>query len=59
MNTLIDGYKVLLASNFTLYLKTQYAHWNVTGMFFTQLHELFGNQYQELWEATDSIAENM
>lgn len=59
MNTLIDGYRVLLASNFTLYLKTHNAHWNVTGMFFTQLHELFGDQYQELWEATDAIAENM
>lgn len=59
MNTLIDGYKIYLASNFALYLKTHNAHWNVTGMFFTQLHELFGDQYQDLWEATDAIAENI
>lgn len=59
MNKLINGYKVYLASNFALYLKTHNAHWNVTGMWFTQLHELFGTQYEELWTATDAIAENI
>lgn len=59
METLIDGYRVYLASNFALYLKTHGAHWNVTGMFFPQLHELFQKQYEDLWETTDTIAENI
>lgn len=59
MNNLVDGYKVLLASNFALYLKTHNAHFNVTGMFFPQLHELFKEQYEDLWAAFDNIGENM
>lgn len=56
---LVDGMKVFLASDFTLYLKTHGAHWNVTGMFFPQLHELFGTQYQDLWDQVDVIAEKI
>lgn len=59
MNTLIDGYKVYMASNFALYLKTHNAHFNVTGMFFPQLHALFKEQYEDLWDAFDSIGENL
>lgn len=59
MKTLIDGLRVLLASNFVLYLKTHAAHWNVTGMFFYELHKLFELQYQELWENVDTIAEKI
>ena len=59
MNCLIDGLRVLLASNFVLYLKTHAAHWNVRGMFFYELHNLFEKQYQELWEQTDTIAEKI
>lgn len=56
---LTNGMKVFLASDFTLYLKTHGAHWNVTGMFFPQLHELFGNQYQDLFAQVDTIAEKI
>lgn len=59
MHNLIDGYRVLLASNFALYMKTHGAHWNVTGMFFQSLHKLFKDQYEDLWDAHDAIAENM
>jgi starvation-inducible DNA-binding protein len=59
MNNLIDGYKVFLASNFTLYLKTHNAHFNVTGMHFPQLHALFKDQYEDLWETFDTIGENL
>jgi starvation-inducible DNA-binding protein len=59
MNNLVDGLRVLLASNFVLYLKTHAAHWNVRGMFFYELHNLFEKQYQELWENTDTIAEKI
>lgn len=59
MTTLIDAYKVYLASNFALYVKTHGAHFNVTGMFFPQLHKLFKDQYEDLWDAHDSIGENI
>jgi starvation-inducible DNA-binding protein len=59
MDNLVNGLKVLLASNFVLYLKTHAAHWNVKGMFFKELHELFGDQYQDLWDNVDIIAEKI
>lgn len=59
MDNLTSGLKVLLASNFVLYLKTHSAHWNVKGMFFKELHDLFGDQYQDLWNNVDIIAEKV
>ena len=49
----------LLATSYTLYLKTQNYHWNVTGPMFTTLHTLFEQQYTELAAAIDEIAERM
>lgn len=48
-----------LASTYTLYMKTLYYHWNVTGKQFTSLHELFEKQYDDLHEAGDEIAERI
>lgn len=59
MIDLVGGMKAVLSSNFVLYLKTHSAHWNVRGMFFAQLHDMFGKQYEELWAATDEIAEKI
>jgi len=59
MQNLVDGYKVLIASNFALYTKTHGAHFNITGMFFQSLHELFKEQYENLWAAHDDIGENI
>ncbi|MDI6400477.1 Dps family protein [Balneolaceae bacterium ANBcel3] len=49
----------LLADSYMLYLKTHNYHWNVTGMNFQPLHELFEGQYTELAEAIDVIAEQI
>lgn len=59
MLNLIDGLRVLLASNFVLYAKTHAAHWNVTGMFFFELHTLFEEQYNDLWANIDTIGEKI
>lgn len=59
MIDLVSGMKAVLSSNFVLYLKTHSAHWNVRGMFFSELHKMFGDQYQDLREATDEIAEKI
>lgn len=49
----------LLADTYTVYLKTQNFHWNVTGPHFPALHALFETQYEELAEANDVIAERI
>jgi len=59
MNNLVNGLKVLLASNFVIYSKTHSAHWNVTGVHFYELHKMFDEQYNELWEQVDIIAEKI
>lgn len=53
------GLSRLAADNFTLYLKTHYFHWNVTGPMFQTLHLMFETQYNELWLASDAIAERI
>ncbi len=49
----------LLAHSYSLYLKTQNAHWNVQGPSFYMLHLLFESQYQSLQNAIDEIAERI
>jgi len=49
----------LLADSYSLYLKTQNFHWNVTGPMFTTLHTLFEQQYTDLAAAVDEIAERV
>jgi starvation-inducible DNA-binding protein len=55
----VDELSKLLASSYTLYLKTQNYHWNVTGPMFTTLHTLFETQYTELALAVDEVAERI
>ncbi|HEY9744958.1 MAG TPA: Dps family protein [Oculatellaceae cyanobacterium] len=49
----------VLADTYMLYLKTQYFHWNVVGPMFQPLHQFFEEQYQELQDAVDEIAERI
>ncbi len=49
----------ILASTYTLYMKTLYYHWNVTGPLFHSLHALFEQHYEELHAAGDAIAERI
>ena len=49
----------VLSNEMTLYVKTRKAHWNVTGESFMELHKLFQNQYQQLEESIDEIAERI
>lgn len=53
------GLSKFLADTYTLYLKTHNFHWNVTGPMFNELHLMFEGQYNELWTATDAIAERI
>ena len=49
----------VLANEMTLYIKTRKFHWNVAGESFMELHKLFENQYKQLEEAIDEIAERI
>ena len=49
----------VLADMFVLYFKTHAYHWNVVGPHFKALHDLFGEQYTELWTAIDEVAERI
>jgi starvation-inducible DNA-binding protein len=53
------GLAKLLADTYTLYLTTHNFHWNVTGPMFNTLHTMFMQQYTELWNAVDPIAERI
>ena len=48
-----------LADTFTLALKTQNYHWNVTGSNFFGLHNLFEEQYTDGYAAADELAERI
>ncbi len=50
---------VLLADTYTLYLKTQNFHWNVTGPRFQEVHALTELQYTDLAAAIDAVAERI
>lgn len=49
----------ILANTFALYVKTLNYHWNITGCSFMELHLLFEDQYKNLAEAGDLIAEQI
>src|SRR5215831_14952272 len=49
----------LLADEFVLYAKTRNAHWNIEGGSFLELHKLFEQQYEELDNIIDEIAERV
>ena len=54
-----EGLSRVLADTYTLYLTTHNFHWNVTGPMFNTLHTMFMDQYTELWNAVDPIAERI
>ena len=54
-----DGLSALLADSYMLYIKTHNFHWNVEGPMFNTLHTMFMDQYTELWNALDTLAERI
>jgi starvation-inducible DNA-binding protein len=49
----------LLADEYVLYTKTRNAHWNVEGIDFLAKHKFFEEQYNQLDEFIDSVAERI
>ncbi|MDX6750705.1 Dps family protein [Geminicoccaceae bacterium 1502E] len=56
---LAEGLAQVLADSYTLLGKTHGFHWNVTGPQFPGLHPLFEEQYRDLQDAVDEIAERI
>jgi len=54
---LADLLKTYLASTYAYTIKSQFMHWNVEGPDFGELHEFFGNIYEDAYSAVDPIAE--
>lgn len=59
METLFKQLSDLQSSLFVLFHKTWAYHWNVIGTDFPQLHTLFGEQYNTMFEEIDRISEHM
>jgi starvation-inducible DNA-binding protein len=59
METLFKSLSDAQASLFVLFQKTWIYHWNVVGPDFHQLHTVFGEQYNEMFEEIDTLTEHM
>ena len=49
----------LLADEHVLYVKTRGAHWNIEGPDFLTIHRFFEEQYKQLEEIIDDVAERI
>ena len=59
MEQLIEQLKVILGTNFGLYLKSHNYHWNVEGNDFPQYHLFLNTFYNEVFLQKDLIAEHI
>jgi starvation-inducible DNA-binding protein len=55
----IDGLNLIVADSYALMALTHLAHWNVEGSDFYPLHKAFQEQYENLFEAIDEVAERV
>jgi len=56
---LVAELSTTLADVFTLYAMAHGFHWNVRGINFAELHELFGEIYEDVFSSVDPLAENI
>ena len=57
--SIIDGLRLVVADCYALIGQTHLCHWNVRGPSFFSLHQAFEEQYNELFQAVDEIAEHI
>ena len=58
-SAVVQGLNLLVADSYALMANTHDAHWNVEGPGFFSLHKAFHEQYENLFEAIDEIAERV
>ncbi|MSU89045.1 DNA starvation/stationary phase protection protein [Rhodobacteraceae bacterium 2CG4] len=56
---LADALSSVLSDTYRLMIKTHSYHWNVEGPLFHAIHTMTEEQYQDLFEATDELAERI
>ena len=54
-----DSLMTILSSSYHLLIKTQNYHWNIRGILFKSIHELTEDQYKDIFDANDVIAERI
>ena len=59
MEQLIQQLKVILGTNFALYLKSHNYHWNIEGSNFPQYHDFLKNFYTQVFDQVDLLAEHI
>ena len=59
LKKIVADLSVILANTYVIYLKTQNFHWNVVDQRFYFLHKMLEDQYVQLAEANDTIAERI
>ena len=59
MDKFTNQLKIAFASQYAFALKAQNFHWNVEGSDFYQLHKLFEDIYNEVYDSIDDFAENI
>ena len=59
MEQLIEQLKIILGTNFALYLKAHNYHWNIEGANFPQYHSFLDSFYNSVWAQSDDIAEHI
>lgn len=57
--SVIDALRLVVADSYALIGQTHLCHWNVRGPSFFSLHQAFEEQYNELFQAVDEIAERI
>jgi starvation-inducible DNA-binding protein len=59
MEDLVISLRICLANTFLMYFKSHSHHWNVEGIEFSQLHTFLQTLYEELFAASDLLAEEL
>lgn len=59
MEELVISLRVALANTFLMYFKAHSHHWNVEGMNFAQHHAFLQSLYEDLFGASDLLAEEL
>lgn len=57
--SVIDSLRLVVADCYALIGQTHLCHWNVRGPSFFSLHQAFEEQYNELFQAVDEVAERI
>lgn len=59
MEELVIALRIALANTFLMYFKSHSHHWNVEGIHFAELHDFFKGLYEDTFDASDLLAEEI